>query len=152
MPFDVAVQPCDTQVGWRFLLSNVVQIIVTFISEFENQVKSSGIILLSILRYQHGAKYKPMSLWVQFPVFLEFKFWSRYFYHRLWAEKLLGFFILVKKMIYRYEMAEECADDDDAKVGIRKLRKSILEELKMHDSFVQVCIKTLHLHLFFVVF
>lgn len=49
-------------------------------------------------------------------------------------------------------MAEECADDDDAKVGIRKLRKSILEELKMHDSFVQVCIKTLHLYLFFVVF
>ncbi|KAG8380397.1 hypothetical protein BUALT_Bualt06G0011100 [Buddleja alternifolia] len=36
-----------------------------------------------------------------------------------------------------YEMAEECADDDDAKVGIYELRKSVLEELKMHDSFVQ---------------
>ncbi|KAL2482104.1 putative aminopyrimidine aminohydrolase [Forsythia ovata] len=36
-----------------------------------------------------------------------------------------------------YEMAEECTDDDDAKVGITELRKSVLEELKMHDSFVQ---------------
>ncbi|KAI3459056.1 hypothetical protein Pfo_015719 [Paulownia fortunei] len=36
-----------------------------------------------------------------------------------------------------YEMAEECADDDDAKVGIYELRKSVLEELKMHDLFVQ---------------
>ncbi|GER51314.1 Haem oxygenase-like [Striga asiatica] len=36
-----------------------------------------------------------------------------------------------------YEMAEEFADDDDAKVGIYELRKSVLEELKMHDSFVQ---------------
>ncbi|KAL8544537.1 hypothetical protein ACS0TY_004927 [Phlomoides rotata] len=36
-----------------------------------------------------------------------------------------------------YEMAEDCSDDDDAKVGIRKLRKSVIEELKMHDSFVR---------------
>ncbi|KAK6156420.1 hypothetical protein DH2020_010668 [Rehmannia glutinosa] len=36
-----------------------------------------------------------------------------------------------------YEMAEEFADDDDAKVGICELRKSVLEELNMHDSFVQ---------------
>ena len=35
-------------------------------------------------------------------------------------------------------MAEECADDDDAKAAISKLRKGVLEELKMHDSFVQV--------------
>lgn len=39
---------------------------------------------------------------------------------------------------YRYELAEECADDDDAKISISNLRKVILEELKMHDSFVQV--------------
>ncbi|CAA2979352.1 bifunctional TH2, mitochondrial isoform X1 [Olea europaea subsp. europaea] len=43
----------------------------------------------------------------------------------------------LRAFVKAYEMAEECADDDDAKVGIRKLRKSILEELKMHDSFVQ---------------
>lgn len=36
-----------------------------------------------------------------------------------------------------YELAEECADDDDAKLGICQLRKSVLEELKMHDSFVK---------------
>lgn len=36
-----------------------------------------------------------------------------------------------------YEMAEEFADDDDAKVGICELRKGVLTELKMHDSFVQ---------------
>lgn len=39
---------------------------------------------------------------------------------------------------FRYELAEECADDDDAKLGICRLRKSVLEELKMHDSFVKV--------------
>lgn len=38
----------------------------------------------------------------------------------------------------RYELAEECCDDDDAKVDFNDLRKSVLEELKMHDSFVQV--------------
>lgn len=38
----------------------------------------------------------------------------------------------------RYELAEECCDDDDAKVDFSDLRKSVLEELKMHDSFVQV--------------
>lgn len=37
-------------------------------------------------------------------------------------------------------MAEQCADDDDAKVGINKLRKSVLEELKMHDSSGNVSI------------
>ncbi|CAA0841119.1 Probable aminopyrimidine aminohydrolase-mitochondrial [Striga hermonthica] len=36
-----------------------------------------------------------------------------------------------------YELAEEFADDDDAKVGIYELRKSVLEELKMHNSYVQ---------------
>lgn len=40
-------------------------------------------------------------------------------------------------------MAEECADDDDAKVGITELRKSVLVELKMHDSFVQVSINNI---------
>ncbi|KAK6911295.1 Thiaminase-2/PQQC [Dillenia turbinata] len=37
----------------------------------------------------------------------------------------------------RYELAEECADDDDAKSAISNLRKSVMEELKLHDSFVQ---------------
>lgn len=36
-----------------------------------------------------------------------------------------------------YELAEECADDDDAKLSISELRKAVLEELKMHDSFVE---------------
>ncbi|XP_027363943.1 bifunctional TH2 protein, mitochondrial [Abrus precatorius] len=36
-----------------------------------------------------------------------------------------------------YELAEERADDDDAKLGISELRKAVLEELKMHDSLVQ---------------
>lgn len=53
--------------------------------------------------------------------------------------KVSGCFILMEKFC-RYEMAEECADDDDAKVGICELRKNVLEELKMHDSFVHVSI------------
>nr|GEW40481.1 bifunctional TH2 protein, mitochondrial-like isoform X1 [Tanacetum cinerariifolium] len=36
-----------------------------------------------------------------------------------------------------YELAEECADDDDDKVSISDLRRSVLEELKMHGSFCQ---------------
>ncbi|GAU21891.1 hypothetical protein TSUD_33880, partial [Trifolium subterraneum] len=36
-----------------------------------------------------------------------------------------------------YESAEECADDDDDKLGISQLRKAILEELKMHGSLVE---------------
>lgn len=35
-------------------------------------------------------------------------------------------------------MAEECSDDDDAKATIRELRKAVIEELKMHNSVVQV--------------
>ncbi|XP_050381073.1 bifunctional TH2 protein, mitochondrial-like isoform X2 [Argentina anserina] len=37
----------------------------------------------------------------------------------------------------RYELAEECADDDDAKLAISDLRSAVLQELKMHSSFVQ---------------
>ncbi|XP_057963058.1 bifunctional TH2 protein, mitochondrial [Malania oleifera] len=43
----------------------------------------------------------------------------------------------LKAFAQAYELAEECADDDDAKVTICELRKSVLEELRMHDSFVQ---------------
>ncbi|CAI9090967.1 OLC1v1025867C1 [Oldenlandia corymbosa var. corymbosa] len=43
----------------------------------------------------------------------------------------------LKAFAQAYELAEECADDDDAKVGISDLRKSVLEELKMHGSFAQ---------------
>lgn len=34
-----------------------------------------------------------------------------------------------------YEMAEECADDDDAKDGIKELRKAVNKELELHKSF-----------------
>ncbi|GAV86216.1 TENA_THI-4 domain-containing protein/HAD domain-containing protein, partial [Cephalotus follicularis] len=43
----------------------------------------------------------------------------------------------LKAFAQAYEFAEECADDDDAKVGISELRKGVLEELKMHDSFLE---------------
>ncbi|MFS8019791.1 putative aminopyrimidine aminohydrolase [Helianthus anomalus] len=36
-----------------------------------------------------------------------------------------------------YELAEDCADDDDAKISIVELRKRVLRELKNHESFVQ---------------
>jgi hypothetical protein len=35
-------------------------------------------------------------------------------------------------------MAEECADDDDDKATITKLKNDILEELKMHNSTLLV--------------
>ncbi|XP_023738488.1 bifunctional TH2 protein, mitochondrial isoform X1 [Lactuca sativa] len=36
-----------------------------------------------------------------------------------------------------YELAEDCADDDDAKDSIVELRKNVLYELRHHASFVQ---------------
>ncbi|KAH9771372.1 Bifunctional TH2 protein [Citrus sinensis] len=46
-------------------------------------------------------------------------------------------FHFLKAFSQAYELAEECADDDDAKLSISELRKGVLEELKMHDSFVK---------------
>ncbi|KAJ9185775.1 hypothetical protein P3X46_005369 [Hevea brasiliensis] len=47
-------------------------------------------------------------------------------------------FHFLKAFAHAYELAEECADDDDdAKLAISKLRKGVLEELKMHNLFVQ---------------
>ncbi|GMP21878.1 hypothetical protein CsSME_00000121 [Camellia sinensis var. sinensis] len=43
----------------------------------------------------------------------------------------------LKAFAQAYESAEDCADDDDAKIGISQLRKSVLEKLKMHGSFVK---------------
>lgn len=46
-------------------------------------------------------------------------------------------FHFLKAFARAYELAEECCDDDDAKVDFNDLKKSVLEELKMHHSFVQ---------------
>ncbi|XP_077252750.1 bifunctional TH2 protein, mitochondrial-like [Tasmannia lanceolata] len=43
----------------------------------------------------------------------------------------------LKAFAQAYEMAEECADDDDAKAAIYDLRKAVLEELRLHDSIVE---------------
>lgn len=43
----------------------------------------------------------------------------------------------LKAFAHAYELAEECADDDEDKIAISELRKTVLEELKLHDSFVQ---------------
>ncbi|KAF5725770.1 hypothetical protein HS088_TW23G00499 [Tripterygium wilfordii] len=43
----------------------------------------------------------------------------------------------LKAFAHAYELAEECADDDDAKVAISELRKGVLDELNLHDSFVR---------------
>ncbi|PON45973.1 heme oxygenase [Parasponia andersonii] len=46
-------------------------------------------------------------------------------------------FHFLKAFAQAYELAEECADDDDAKLAISEIRTAVLEELKLHDSFVQ---------------
>ncbi|CAK8572309.1 unnamed protein product [Lathyrus sativus] len=43
----------------------------------------------------------------------------------------------LRSFVKAYELAEECADDDDDKLGLSQLRKEVLEELKMHDSLVK---------------
>ncbi|KAF5202932.1 Bifunctional th2 protein [Thalictrum thalictroides] len=43
----------------------------------------------------------------------------------------------LKAFAQAYELAEDCADDDEDKALIREMRKSVIEELKMHSSFAQ---------------
>ncbi|EPS71250.1 hypothetical protein M569_03504 [Genlisea aurea] len=43
----------------------------------------------------------------------------------------------LRSFVEAFRMAEDCADDDDAKVGISELQKSIHSELGMHDSLMQ---------------
>ncbi|XP_043720260.1 bifunctional TH2 protein, mitochondrial-like isoform X2 [Telopea speciosissima] len=43
----------------------------------------------------------------------------------------------LRAFVQAYELAEDCADDDDDKSAISELRKHVMEELKMHKSFVQ---------------
>ncbi|KAF6144414.1 hypothetical protein GIB67_024641 [Kingdonia uniflora] len=45
--------------------------------------------------------------------------------------------LFLKAFAQAYELAEECADDDDAKAAICELRNEVVEELRMHDSFVE---------------
>ncbi|MQM05619.1 hypothetical protein Taro_038438, partial [Colocasia esculenta] len=44
----------------------------------------------------------------------------------------------LKAFAQAYEMAGDCADDDDAKAAISELRKSVVKELKMHNSVLEV--------------
>ncbi|CAN6485839.1 unnamed protein product [Victoria cruziana] len=43
----------------------------------------------------------------------------------------------LRAFVRAYEMAEECADDDEAKASICELRDAVVEELKMHNSFAE---------------
>lgn len=47
----------------------------------------------------------------------------------------------LKAYVEAFNLAEECSDDDDAKIGIDELRSSVVKELKMHDSFAQGCMQ-----------
>ncbi|KAG8379071.1 hypothetical protein BUALT_Bualt07G0050100 [Buddleja alternifolia] len=47
---------------------------------------------------------------------------------------------ILRACVQAYERAEEYADDDDAKVEICKLRKSIPEKFKLHESFQRMSI------------
>ncbi|KAK4353585.1 hypothetical protein RND71_025779 [Anisodus tanguticus] len=40
-------------------------------------------------------------------------------------------------LVELYEAAEECTDDDDAKVGLSEMRKNVIKELKIHDTVIQ---------------
>lgn len=49
---------------------------------------------------------------------------------------MFPFFFL---FLFSYELAEECADDEEDKLAIRKLRKRVKQKLKTLDSLVRVC-------------
>lgn len=44
---------------------------------------------------------------------------------------------LLNAFAHAYELAEECADDDEDKKAIRNLRKYVQAKLKSHDSLVR---------------
>ncbi|CAA6662549.1 unnamed protein product [Spirodela intermedia] len=46
-------------------------------------------------------------------------------------------FHFLKTFVQAYEIAEDCADDEDAASAISELKKAVLKELKMHDSIVE---------------
>lgn len=46
--------------------------------------------------------------------------------------------IALKFVDFRFEMAEECSDDDDDKAVIRKIRKRVLKKMTMFRSIVHV--------------
>lgn len=48
-------------------------------------------------------------------------------------------------LLYSYQLAEECADDDDDKSAIRKLRKRVKHKLKTLDTLVRVSLLFLKL-------
>ncbi|PRQ25705.1 putative aminopyrimidine aminohydrolase [Rosa chinensis] len=43
----------------------------------------------------------------------------------------------LKAFAQAYELAEDCADDDDDKAGIRALRKRVLQRLQLHDKLIR---------------
>ncbi|CAN6460521.1 unnamed protein product [Victoria cruziana] len=43
----------------------------------------------------------------------------------------------LQAFVQAYEIAEECADDDDAKASIFRLKERVSEEIKLHSSFVE---------------
>ncbi|KAJ4851337.1 LOW QUALITY PROTEIN: hypothetical protein Tsubulata_905703 [Turnera subulata] len=43
----------------------------------------------------------------------------------------------LKAFVQAFELAEDCADDDDDRIAIKKLRKRVKEMLKNHDSLVR---------------
>lgn len=43
----------------------------------------------------------------------------------------------LKAFVLAYELAEDCADDEDDKNGLRDLRKRAVGRLQMHDTFVR---------------
>ncbi|KAG8368477.1 hypothetical protein BUALT_Bualt15G0049500 [Buddleja alternifolia] len=51
---------------------------------------------------------------------------------------------ILRAFAQAYEKAEQCADDNDAKVEICKLWKSIPQKLKLHDFFIQTLGFDLH--------
>lgn len=62
-------------------------------------------------------------------------------------------FVCVFCFFCSYELAEECADDEDDKAAIRKLRKRVNQKLKAHDTLVRVSFAfVLFTFLFFIRF
>lgn len=114
-----------------FLLS---VLLVSFVSNCVQGVKYVPTLIEVSLAFERRSLHNNFFLFFSFlaSVLLRTRGWAIC----LW--EIYVYFIFCFSLDYRYELAEECADDDDARISISNLMKAVLEELKMHDSFVQV--------------
>ncbi|ESQ37641.1 hypothetical protein EUTSA_v10002337mg [Eutrema salsugineum] len=106
---------------------------------------SSAMAITPNIAVNHSEEALPGKLWIKFNKECLFSMYSPFAVSLAGGNLKIETFRhyiaqdvhFLKAFAHAYELATECADDDDDKLAISNLRKSVMEELKMHASFVQ---------------